>query len=105
MSKLLDDRMHDGSRNFALLPQSRSSLRVMLHVMSLRAALPTAYLPSAIAGTWIDFRYKGHRFSINSQYGDYWFFVKDASCPEPILGTVVAHFELLLLGSSREAQD
>lgn len=103
MSKLLDDRMHDGSRNFALLPQRRSSLRVLLHVVSLWGAVPTAYLPSAIAGTWIDFRYRGHRFSINSQYGDYWFFVRDPSCPEPILGAVVAHFELLLLGRSRGA--
>lgn len=54
MTRLIDDRMHDGSRNY--------------------------------------FRYKGRRFSINDQYGDFWFFVQDPSCPEALLARVAAHF-------------
>jgi hypothetical protein len=93
---LLDERMRDGSRHFALLPQSRSPLRALLHVFALSGAFPTAYLPSPIEGSWIDFRYKGHRFSFNDQYGDFWFFVKDPSCPAPTLQRVAQHFSKLL---------
>lgn len=96
MVKLIDERMHDGSRNFALLPQSHSPLRLLFHVFLLRGAVPTAYLPSLIAGSWIDFRWRGHKFSINDQYGDYWFFVKDPTCPDATLAVVAEHFEKLL---------
>jgi len=96
MATLIDDRMHDGSRNFALLPQSRSPLRLLFRVLALPGAVPTAYLPSLIAGSWVDFRYKGHKFSINNQYGDFWFFVRDPGCPESILAVVVEHFEKVL---------
>jgi hypothetical protein len=88
--------MHDGSRNFVLLPQSRSPLRLLFHVFTLPGAVPTNYVPSMIAGSWIDFRYKGQKFSINNQYGDFWFFVRDPSCPESVLTAVAAHFSKIL---------
>ena len=96
MATLIDDRMHDGSRNFALLPQSHSPLWLLFRILALPGAVPTAYLPSLTAGSWIDFRLKGYEFSINNQYGDFWFFVRDPTCPEAILTAVVAHFEKLL---------
>jgi len=93
---LLDERMHDGSRHFALLPQTRAPLRLVFRVLTLPGAWPTAYVPSLAAGSWIDFRYKGHQFSINNQYGDFWFFVHDPVCPPPVLARVVSHFATLL---------
>lgn len=83
---LLNDRMHDGSRNFILLPETVSPFRVLLHVFVLFGAFPTAYVPS-LAESWIDFRYKGHKLGINNQYGDFWFFVQDPNCPEEVLVT------------------
>jgi hypothetical protein len=93
---LLDERMNDGSRHFALLPQSKSPIRLLLHVLALPGALPTAYAPS-LDESWFDFRYRGHKFSVNNQFGDFWFFVQDPSCPEPILIKVANHFARLLV--------
>ena len=81
---LTNERMHDGSRHFVLLPQSAAPLRLLFRIFTLPGAFPTAYLPSVI-GSWIDFRYKGHRFSINNQYGEFWFFVQDPNCPDQVL--------------------
>jgi hypothetical protein len=95
LPKLIDQRMHDGSRHFVFLPESKSSGRLLLHLAGLFGALPTAYVPSMLE-SWIDFRYKGHKFSINTQMGDYWFFVQDPNCPEEILLKVASHFHKLL---------
>lgn len=93
---LLNDIMHDGSRNFIILPVGNvSPLKLAFKVLSLRGAYPTAFIPS-LAETWIDFRYQKNSFSINDQFGDYWFFVKDPECAESILNIVVSHFEKVL---------
>lgn len=92
---LIDERMHDKSRHFVALPQSVAPLRLLFRVFSLFGAIPTAYVPS-ITESWIDFRFRGHRFSINNQYGDFWFFVQDPSCPEEVLAKVASHFAKLL---------
>jgi len=88
--------MHDGSINFLLLPTgSTSPIRLAFRVLSLWGAFPTAYIPS-LDEAWIDFRYKGNKFSINNQYGDFWFFVENSSCPDSVLLEVANHFEKLL---------
>ena len=94
--KLLQDEMHDGSRNFLLLPTGRTPpIHLVFHVFLLWGAFPTAYIPS-FGESWIDFRYKGNKFSINNQYGDFWFFVEDPLCPDSILLEVAKHFEKIL---------
>jgi len=45
---------------------------------------------------WIDFTYRGHQFSINNQFGNYWFFVDNPQCSEEILEAVLGHCELAL---------
>lgn len=42
-----------------------------------------------------------HSFSINDQFGDYWFFVDNPNCPDEILERVLAHFQVLLLSDPR----
>lgn len=56
------------------------------------ASAPPALLTDDVTETWIDFDYRGHRFSINDQLGSWWFFVEDPACPDPILDAVVTHF-------------
>jgi hypothetical protein len=90
--KLINDKMHDGSRNFILLPVgSTAPVRLLLRVMTLWGAFPTAYIPG-FSESWIDFRYKKYKFSINNQYGDFWFFVEQSNCPEEILIEIANHF-------------
>jgi hypothetical protein len=93
--QLLNNRMKDGSRNFILLPQTVPPLRLIPRIVTLWGAFPTAYVPS-LAESWIDFRYRRQNFSINNQFGDFWFFVEDASCPTDILERVANHFSKFL---------
>jgi len=94
--ELLNDTMNDGSRNFILLPVGNTPpIRLLLRVITLWGAYPTAYIPS-LSESWIEFRYKRHTFSINNQYGDFWFFVKDPSCSDELLFEVINHFKGVL---------
>ena len=87
--------MADGSRHFASFRESATPAQVLRHVVRLRWAVPYFYLPTP-SETWIDFWYRGHRFSINDQHGEYWFFVHDPACPDAVLETIAAHFGALL---------
>lgn len=88
--------MADGSRHFAELVQSASWYEVRDHVETLDGAALTKFVCDGVTEAWIVFRYSGHQWSINDQFGLYWFFVEDVSCPDPILEDVVRHFGLLL---------
>jgi hypothetical protein len=93
MPELNDEIMNDGSRHFLLLPVGGTHpLKLLARVFTLWGAFPTAYVPG-MAETWIDFRFKGYKFSINDQFGDYWFFVRDPECPVNLLTQVATHFE------------
>ena len=89
--------MNDGSRKFAELPQTRLWRDLHDHLLALRGAVVTGILTDDVTEAWIDFTYRGHTFTINNQFGDYWFFVNDVTCPDEILAEVVRHCESLLL--------
>lgn len=90
--QLLGEKTQGGSRHFLLLSVGKvSPLRMLWRVFTLRGAYPTAYVPS-LAESWIEFRFRGHQFSINDQFGDYWFFVEDPQCPDAVLEAVAQHF-------------
>ncbi|HEV8370829.1 MAG TPA: hypothetical protein VGQ39_22970 [Pyrinomonadaceae bacterium] len=95
MSKLLNITMHDGSRHFGDLPQAVSWYVLRDHISDLNGALVTNFITDDITEAWIDFTFAGHRFSVNDQFGNYWFFVDNPNCPDDILQTVLAHCELL----------
>jgi hypothetical protein len=96
VKRIFDFRMCDGSRNFADLPQVLDWYPVRDHVSTLPGARLTGFLTDHVTEAWIDFTYRGHRFSINDQNGDYWFFVKDPGCDEQILDEVLTHWEAIL---------
>ena len=88
--------MHDGSRCFAALPQRVLWYEVRDHVARLEGASLTAFVCDGITEAWIDFDYEGYSFSINDQFGEYWFFVAKPECPDDVLVSVVRHFGALL---------
>jgi hypothetical protein len=96
MNSILDYRASDGSRRFAELPQADLWYAVRDHVFDLEGAHLTGFVCDGVTEAWIDFEYCGHSFSINDQYGEYWFFVQDPTCPERVLMDVYRHFEKLL---------
>lgn len=93
---LTDIRMHDGSRLFASLPMSVLGHGVRNHVVKLSRAELTGFIDPGLTEVWIDFGFEGHRFSINAQLGENWFFVDEPGCPDAILHEVVRHFSGLL---------
>ena len=96
MAQLLDDVMVDGSRHFASLPATADWYSVRDHANALPGAEVTGFVCDGITEAWIDFTYRGHSFSINDQFGEYWFFAENAECPEPLLFEVMSHWQALL---------
>jgi len=95
-SILFDMRMRDGSRHFAALPESAGFDDLYRHIGQLPGTTITGYITDHITEMWLDFTFHGHAFSINNQCGDYWLFVIDPACPDPVLQQVVEHCESLL---------
>ena len=95
-NSLLNVTMHDGSRHFGDLPQTVLWYALRDHVAELPGAVITRFLTDHVTEAWIDFTYAGHEFSINDQFGEYWFFVKDPACPNEIMQAVLEHFAQLL---------
>ena len=93
--KLFDYRMEDGSRNFADLPETVFFDELRTHLKGLTGAVETSFLTDWVTEVWLAFDHRGHSFSINNQYGDYWFFVKDPACPDEILTEVIEHFAMV----------
>lgn len=94
--QLTNHTMNDGSRNFAELPQAVLWQELRDHVRTLNGAVITDFITDGVTEGWIDFTYCGYSFSINDQFGDYWFFVDDSGCPDEILIEVLSHCERLL---------
>ncbi len=91
-------RMRDGSRHFASLHETASWHALRAHVEKLEGVSDTNVVTDEVTEAWIDFRYRGHAFSANNQFGDYWFFVEDPACPFEVLEAVLSHCKLLLGG-------
>jgi hypothetical protein len=95
-SDLLENKMNDGSRHFADLPEVVFFDDFADYVEELDGAEIVEFLTDGVVEMWLDFEFRGHKFSVNNQFGDYWFFVEDSDCPEEILFEVIDHFRLLL---------
>src|SRR5678815_2509285 len=94
--QLLSTIMNDGSRHFGNLPQSVLWHELRDHISRLEGAVLTDFVTDNVTEAWIDFTYRGCRFSVNDQMGDYWFFVDRPICPDAVLQAVLSHCELLL---------
>ena len=88
--------MNDGSRHFGDLPQSILWNPLRDHIEALDGAKVTGFITDNITEGWIDFSFRGYRFSVNDQFGDYYFFVDDPKCPDEILESVLHHCGVLL---------
>lgn len=95
--KLLNFIMNDKSRKFAELLENCDWEVLRFHLEKLREIQVTDYITDNITTVWIDFNYKNQRFSINNQYGEYWFFSQNPVCPEEILIEIVEYCEELLM--------
>jgi len=97
---LLNIIMKDGSRHFGELPQSIFWQQLRDHIESLDGAKLTDFVTDNITEAWIDFSYGAHHFSVNDQFGEYWFFVDNPACSDEILEAVLYHCRLVLGGGA-----
>jgi len=93
--KLIDLRMNDGSRHFAVLPEVVPWSVMRDHIATLPDTTVNHYVADGVTEAWIDFTYRGYKFSVNTQLGEFWFFVSDPCCPEFLLSEVASHCEKL----------
>ena len=104
ISDLFDMRMNDGSRHFADMPEAVFFDDLADHAEKLEGAEITRFLTDGVVEMWLDLNWRGHEFSINNQFGDYWFFVSDPDCPDEILFEFCGHFRKLLEGPESDVQ-
>ena len=94
--ELLNFIANDGSRQFGEVPQTVLWYELRDHLEKLDGAAITDFITDHVTQAWIDFTYRGYKFSVNDQFGDYWFFVDEPSCPDDILKSILSHSKLLL---------
>ena len=81
---------------FCKFPQTRFWHEVRQHLASLPGVAVIDATDAPVVGSWIDFTFRGHSFTINSESGEFVFFVEDTDCPASVRAEVAAHFESLL---------
>lgn len=89
--------MHDASRLFASLPESLPGNLLRDHIAALSGTQISNFLTDGVTEVWIDFEYDGHRFTVNNQNAEYWFFVSDPSCSDDVLTEVARHCSRVLI--------
>ena len=88
--------MHDGSRQFAELPEACSWDEFREHIARLPGVTVSDYLTDSVTEMWLDFSFRDHAFAVNNQHGDCCFFVGNPACSEDILAAVIEYCEPLL---------
>jgi hypothetical protein len=88
---ITDLHMHDGSRHFLSLPESILPCALVERMRANPEFQMTGFLEGALEA-WIDFEFQGHKFSVNNQFGEFWFFVADAACPVDLLTEIQRRF-------------
>lgn len=96
LNDLLEMKLNDGSRHFVDLPMVVFFDELYEHIEELDGAEITEFTADGVVEMWLDFRFRGHNFSVTNQYADYWFFVEDPNCPDEILLEIIEHFRELV---------
>jgi hypothetical protein len=81
---------------FYKFPQARFWHEVREHLSTLRGVAVTDTTDDPIIGSWIDFIFRGHSFTINTESGEFVFFVEDSDCPASVCAEIAAHFDSFL---------
>ena len=79
--------------SFCRFPQTRTWHELREHLSSLPGVAATDAADDPVIGSWIDFTFRGHSFTINADSGEFVFFTEDTDCPESVRTELTAHFE------------
>lgn len=81
------------NNGFCKFPKTRFWHEVCQHLAELPGVAVTEATDAPVVGSWIDFTFRDHSFTINAECGEFVFFVEDPGCPEPVSAEVRAYFE------------
>jgi len=84
------------NNSFYRFPQTRFWHELRDHLLALPGLAVTDFTDAPVVASWLDFTFRGHRFTINAESGEFVFFVEDANCPESVRTEITAHFESLV---------
>ena len=96
LNDLFENKLNDGSRHFVDMPEVVFFDEVADHVEELEGAEIIEFITNGVVEMWLEFEFLEHTFTVTNQFGDYWFFVRDANCPDEILLEIIDHFRKLL---------
>lgn len=97
ISDLRENKLNDGSRHFVDFPLETAFFDEFAdHIENLEGAEITEFITDGVVEMWLEFTFRGHKFSVNNQLTDYWFFFEDPFCPEDILLEIINHFRQLV---------
>jgi len=91
MIQLLNNAMSDGSRHFFSMPEGYPWEPFRDYLAKLPDIFITDFSTDNITEVWINFSYERHSFTINNQFGEYWFFVSDRNCPDFVLQKIAEY--------------
>lgn len=77
-------------------PQTRFWHEVREHFSTLPGVAIMDFTDAPVIGSWLDFAFRGHHFTINAESGEFVFFVEDSHCPESVRAEIKEHFESLV---------
>lgn len=95
LSDLLKSKIEAGARHFADMPEVAYFDEMYDHAENLKGAEINDFAMDGVIEMWLEFDFRGQRFFIGNQFGDYWFLVENAECPDEILLEVTDHFREL----------
>lgn len=79
--------------DFCKFPQTRFWHEVRGHLATLPGITITSFEDRPVGGSWLDFTFRGHSFTIHAESGEFVFLVED--CPVSVCAGVAAHFQPL----------
>ena len=80
------------NNGFCKFPQTRFWHEVRDYLTELPGVAVTDAIDAPVVGSWIDFTFRGHSFTINAESGEFVFFVEATGCTESVCAEVKAHF-------------
>ena len=78
---------------FCKFRQTRFWHEIREHLSALPGVAVTDAADDPVIGSWIDFTFRGHSFTINSESGEFMIFAEDTDSPESVRADIRAHFE------------
>jgi hypothetical protein len=94
--QLIDRRTEDGSRHFASLPKTCQWQALCEHILLLPGVQIANFVLAGASQAWLDFTFRGHRFSVSDGDGQFCLSVHDPQCPDLNVYQVASHCGKLL---------